>query len=565
MVAFGTVVRMNTRFVVVTGGVCSSLGKGILAASLARLLIDRGNRVRNIKLDPYLNIDPGTLRPSEHGEVFVTDDGVEADLDLGHYERFTDVDACRVSSATAGSIYHTVLTMERGGQMLGSTVQAVPHITDEIIRRLDMAASAPLADGQGADVVIVEIGGTVGDIEIQIFLEAVRQLRSDPSRNICVVHLVLVPEVGPNRELKTKPAQHSVSELRRHGVSPDVVVARSHTVLNASLLHKLQTACGVPCVVAAPDVASIYQVPANLLESGLDVVVAQQLGLAHVGVPNMLWRQAVTKNPGVAASGVVRVGLVGKYAKGSDTYLSVEEAVAHAAAFLNVSVELVLVDAATIDPLAPHLALSQFAAIIVPGGFGSRGVEGKVAAAAWCRMMDVPYLGLCLGLQVAVIDACRAAGVVDASSAEWVESADAACGVPVVVLMDEQGAVTGVGGTMRLGGMWADLVPGSKTALLYNSVLVKERHRHRFEVDPMFVPQMVESGLVVAGVDSARGLIEFVERPAHRFFHATQAHPEFLTRPDRPHPLFVGLLQAASTTDRTTGRASGKRYTTRYP
>jgi CTP synthase len=518
-------------FVVVTGGVCSSLGKGIVAASLGRLLVDGGHAVRNIKMDPYLNVDPGTMRPSEHGEVFVTADGGETDLDFGTYERFTGVEAAKHDSITAGACYWSVLSAERQGHLLGSTVQAVPHITDEIVRRLHVAAV-------GAGVAITEIGGTVGDIEVQVFLEAVRQLRAVHAGRLVNIHLVLVPDVGPNREPKTKPAQHSVAELRRHGITPDILIVRSHEPLPAALLVKLRTTCGVPVVLGAPDVDSVYDVPAFLATDGLDVAVASLLHLPHTGRRSTAWHTAAVRvsRPDPVWP-LVNVALVGKYA-GHDTYLSVHEAVKHAAAALSVRAAVTMVDA---EQVADNpLALEAFDAMIVAGGFGTRGVEGKVAAARYAREHGVPYLGLCLGLQVAVIDAARSNGVGDAVSAEW-----GTPGTDVVVLMDEQGTVVEAGGTMRLGERHSTVTPGSRTADLYGSTSVTERHRHRYEVAPDIVDTITDAGLHVVGRDDT-GLVEFVERTDGVYFHATQAHPEFSSRPDRPHPLFTGLIAAGS-------------------
>jgi len=525
--------QKTTSYVIVTGGVCSSLGKGIAAASLARLLRDGGHRVRNIKCDPYLNVDPGTLRPGEHGEVFVTADGGEGDLDFGTYERFSGVDAVRDDSITAGSCYWSVLGAERRGDLLGSTVQAVPHLTDEILRRVRSAAAR-------GDVVIVELGGTVGDIEVQIFLEAFRQLRAEHPGRVVNIHLTLVPEVGPAREPKTKPTQHSVTELRRHGLSPDILLARSSGPLDDAVLAKLRATCGVPVVLSAPDVDSIYGVPELFAAAGLDVAVAARLGLAHSGRRPGSWSDAAARIGRPDPSWPqVNVALVGKYT-GYDTYVSVLEALRHAAAHLSLNVAVETVDADGLDAADPSGVLGRFDAVVVPGGFGLRGLEGKISAAAFCREQDVPYLGLCLGLQVAVIDACRAGGIADAVSAEW-QSA----GTEVISLMDDQGDVVSAGGTMRLGERPSRLETGSFVAGLYGSGEAVERHRHRYEVNPAAISAAASGGLVVSGRDRDAGMVEFVERPGARFFVATQAHPEFISRPDRPHPLFVGLLAAA--------------------
>jgi CTP synthase len=524
----------DIRLIVITGGVCSSLGKGIVAASLARLLADRSITVRNIKCDPYLNIDPGTMRPAEHGEVFVTDDGAEADLDLGTYERYTGVDARRADSVTAGSCYWSVLNDERRGAMLGSTVQAVPHITDAIKSRICAAAA-------GVDVGIVEVGGTVGDMEITVFLEAIRQLRAERPGRVVNLHLTLVPAVGPNREPKTKPTQHSVAELRRYGLTPDILLARSDDRLEASVLGKIRATSGVPVVVGVEDQPSPYAVVAGLSHSGLDTSVATLLGLGHVGRRDDRWSVAVERiiQPG-ADWQHLSVAIVGKYLDGHDTYLSVHEAVRHAAAAHGVVAQTSIVDAEQVER-DPDSSLARFDAVIVPGGFGDRGVEGKIAATRWCREQQVPFLGICLGLQIAVVEAARASGVDGARSAEW-----GGDGPAVVVLLDDQGTVVDKGGTMRLGGADARLDPASATARLYGASTVRERHRHRYEVDPAIVEVIDKAGLHPVGVDDERGLVEFVERGDHPYFHATQAHPEFTSRPERPHPLFIGLIEAAA-------------------
>lgn len=529
----------RSKIVFVLGGVCSSLGKGVTAASLARLLIDRGVTVRNAKIDPYLNVDAGTLSPSEHGEVFVTADAGECDLDFGHYERFTSVDGHAAASITSGQVYTTVLAAERRGDTDGGTVQVVPHIVDEFAARVDA-----LTEGPGhPDVVVVEVGGTVGDMEIDPILEAIRRLRdSRPRTDIAVVLLVLIPEVGPSKEPKTKPAQHSVVRLRQAGLAPDVIVARSTGPLADNAKRKLSRLCGVveSRVISAPDRSSIYELPTHFATERLDTATLEVLDVDAGPLDLADWDRAVAalvSPPGAA----IRVGLVGKYSDGHDTYLSVHEALNHAAAAKARACDVVYVDAEVLErdgtAMLDGLALDG---IVIPGGFGSRGTEGKVAAAQWARDRNVPFLGLCLGLQVAVIAAIRSSGFVTATSAEWERS-----GPPVITLLDSQGDVTDIGGTLRLGAQPAVLKPGSVVAGLYDHApFVFVRHRHRYEVNPAYHQRLAAAGLVASGWSPDRTLVEFIEDPAHRFYVATQAHPEFTSRPGAPEALFGGLVAA---------------------
>ncbi len=529
----------DTRFVFFTGGVSSSLGKGLTASSLGRLLKCRGLRVTIVKLDPYINVDPGTMNPFEHGEVFVTEDGGETDLDLGHYERFIDENLHRDSNATTGSIYQAVIAKERRGDYLGRTVQVIPHVTDEIKERIRRLAT------DDVDVVIVEVGGTVGDIEIVPFLEALRQFRRDVGRdNVCYVHLTLVPYLAPSGEQKTKPTQHSVTELRSRGIQPDVIVCRSDQPISAGLKRKVSLLCDVPveAVISAVDAPSIYELPLVLHEEGLDDVVcrtlrldlqARQLDLSGWERVTDLVAQAVRP---------VTVGVVGKYVNLPDAYLSVVESLRHAGFHHGARASIEWIQAEQVPDLLAADRLSHLDAMVIPGGFGERGVEGKIAAASFARRHDVPCLGLCLGLQVMVVEAARnMAGLAGAHSREF----DSCTPHPVIDLMDDQHEVVDLGGTMRLGSYVAQLLPGSRVAQAYGTEVVSERHRHRYEVNPRYRGRLEAAGLVCSGTSPDGRLVEFVELPHHPFYVGTQAHPEFKSRPDRPHPLFRDLLAAA--------------------
>jgi len=532
-------VPVVTKYVFVTGGVSSSLGKGLTASSLGRLLKCRGLRVTMVKLDPYINVDPGTMNPFEHGEVFVTEDGGETDLDLGHYERFIDENLTRKSNATTGSIYREVIRKERLGEYLGKTVQVIPHVTDEIKERIRRLAHEDL------DVVIVEVGGTVGDIEIVPFLEAIRQFRHDVGRdNVCYVHLTLVPYLAPSGEQKTKPTQHSVTELRGRGVQPDVIVCRSDQPISDSLKRKISLLCDVAVegVISAVDAPSIYEIPLVLHEEGLDRVVCKMLQIDEDRHPVDLssWEQVVSQ---VSSSDrPVRIGVVGKYINLPDAYLSVVEALRHAGFHHGAKVAVDWIQAEEVPDLLGTERLQQLDGMVIPGGFGERGIEGKVTAARFAREHEIPCLGLCLGLQVMVIDAARhLAGMDRANSREF----DSLTPYPVIDLMDDQQNVVDKGGTMRLGAYVAQLTPGSVVAEAYGAEVVSERHRHRFEVNPRFRGRLEEGGLVCSGSSPDGRLVEFVELPGHPFWVGTQAHPEFKSRPDRAHPLFRELLGAA--------------------
>ena len=538
----------QTKHIFVTGGVASSLGKGLTASSLGHLLRARGLRVTMQKLDPYLNVDPGTMNPFQHGEVFVTDDGAEADLDIGHYERFLDVPLVGSANVTTGQIYSQVIAKERRGEYLGDTVQVIPHITNEIKSRMRDQARVAVKDRP--DIIITEIGGTVGDIESLPFLEAARQVRHDEGRdNVFFLHISLVPYLAPSGELKTKPTQHSVAALRQVGIQPDAIVLRADREIPLSVKRKISLMCDVDmeACVAAVDAPSIYDIPKVLHSEGLDAYVVRRLGLPFRDVDWREWDELLRRvhNPEHA----VEIALVGKYIDLPDAYLSVTEAL-RAGGFhhdAKVSIRWVASDECETDAGAQK-ALGGVDAIVVPGGFGIRGIEGMFGALKWARVRQVPALGLCLGLQCMVIEYARnVVGIADASSTEF----DPQTTHPVIATMEEQKAfVEGagdLGGTMRLGTYPATLVEGSVIAGAYGSTLVNERHRHRYEVNNAYRNQLEEAGLRFSGTSPDGSLVEFVELPAdvHPYYVSTQAHPEFKSRPDRAHPLFAGLVEAA--------------------
>jgi CTP synthase len=524
------------KHIFVTGGVASSLGKGLTASSLGRLLKMRGLRVTMQKLDPYINVDPGTMNPFEHGEVFVTDDGGETDLDLGHYERFIDEPLTRSSNATTGSIYQAVLAAERRGDYLGRTVQVIPHITDEIKKRIARLAV------DDADVVITEVGGTVGDIEILPFLEALRQYRKEAGRNnVCYIHVTLVPFIGPSGEQKTKPTQHSVTELRSRGIQPDVIVCRSEEPLTQALKSKISNLCDVDeqAVVNAADARNIYELPLILHNEGLDAEVCRVLRLE--GEPNLApWQALVAKVE--AAVRPVRIGLIGKYIKLPDAYLSIVESLKHAGFHHGAKVEIDWIQAEDVEGLLAAGRLGNLDGMLIAPGFGERGIEGKIAAAGYAREHGVPCLGICLGMQMMTIDFARnVLGMAGANSTEI----NADTPYPVIDLMETQRDVTDMGGTMRLGAYSAVLQPGSQVHEAYGERVVSERHRHRWEFNPAFRTRFEEAGFVCSGTSADNRLVEFIELPGHPFWVGTQAHPEFKSRPDRPHPLFRALIGAA--------------------
>ena len=526
------------KFVFITGGVVSSIGKGIVAASLGRLLKSRGYNVSILKLDPYLNVDPGTMSPFQHGEVFVTEDGAETDLDLGHYERFTDTAMSRLNSVTTGSIYQSVINKERRGAYDGGTVQVIPHITGEIRERIHRVAA-----NSGADVVITEIGGTVGDIESLPFLEAIREFRGDVGRqDLAYIHVTLLPFIGTSGELKTKPTQHSVKELRAIGIQPDVLVCRSDRDISEDLKRKIGGFCGVPnrAVIPSLDADTIYAVPLTLEEGGLCREVLDVLQLTDHESDMTAWSQLVhnLRNPGPS----VKVALVGKYVQLNDAYLSVVEALRHACIAQDASLDLHWVCAEQIETDGADALLRGMDAVVVPGGFGSRGVDGKIAAIRWAREQRVPFLGLCLGMQTAVIEWARnQAGLLEATS----EELDPNSPHPVIHLLPEQQDVVDLGGTMRLGVYPCRIAPETLAERLYGEQVVYERHRHRFEFNNAYRTLFLEAGYVVSGTSPDGRLVELIELKGHPFFVACQYHPEFLSRPGRPHPLFRGLIEAA--------------------
>ncbi|MFZ0492178.1 MAG: CTP synthase [Acidimicrobiia bacterium] len=526
------------KYVFVTGGVVSSLGKGITASSLGRLLKARGLRIVNQKLDPYINVDPGTMNPFQHGEVFVTDDGGETDLDLGHYERFTGVNLRRDSNVTTGSVYLSVIQKERRGDYLGGTVQVIPHITNEIKSRIRR-----IGDRDEIDVVITEVGGTVGDIESLPFLEAIRQLRNDLGPdNTVFVHVTLVPYIAASEELKTKPTQHSVAELRSRGIRPDVIVVRSDRPVGVDAIQKISLFCDVSkdAVVNAQDADNIYEVPLELHEAGLDTVITRRLQLDTPPPDLTAWRAMVERAR--RATRPVTIGLVGKYVDLPDAYLSVVEALRHSAAASDALLELRWIPSDDMGSLLASEHLAGVDGIVVPGGFGIRGIEGKISAIRHARENRIPFLGLCLGLQCAVIEFARSVlGLSEADSAEF----NPTTLHPVIDLMESQQDVSEMGGTMRLGLYPAKLAEGSLAHSLYGEELIYERHRHRYEVNNRYRKDLEEAGLRLSGTSPNDALVEIVELPSHPYFIGTQFHPEFRSRPDDPHPLFLGLVRAA--------------------
>ncbi|MEA5471997.1 CTP synthase [Spirulina sp. 06S082] len=526
------------KFVFVTGGVVSSIGKGIVAASLGRLLKSRDYSVSILKLDPYINVDPGTMSPYQHGEVFVTEDGAETDLDLGHYERFTDTSMSRLNSVTQGGIFQAVLNKERRGDYQGGTVQVIPHITNEIKERIKRVAT-----NTHSDVVITEIGGTVGDIESQPFLEAIRRFRKDVGRdNVLFIHVTLMPWIAAAGEMKTKPTQHSVKELRSLGIQPNILVCRSDRPIELGIKEKLSEFCDVPveCVITSQDASSIYEVPLMLEQEGLAKQTLEHLKLDQ-RLPDLTqWQTLVERMR--APQNSLEIALVGKYVKLSDAYLSVVEALGHAAIALNSEVNIRWVSAEDIETKGAETYLHDVHGIVVPGGFGVRGVDGKVTAIQYARECDIPFLGLCLGMQCSIIDwALNIAKLDNANSAEF----DGETPNPVINLLPEQEDVVDLGGTMRLGLYPCRLTPNTLAHSLYQKEVVYERHRHRYEFNNAYRNLLLETGYTIGGTSPDGRLVETIELSDRKFFIATQFHPEFNSRPNRPHPLFLGFIKAA--------------------
>jgi len=528
----------TTKFIFVTGGVVSSLGKGIAAASLGRLLVERGLRVTMMKFDPYLNVDPGTMSPFQHGEVFVTDDGAETDLDLGHYERFIDRSLSQANNVTTGRIYLNVITKERRGEYLGSTVQVIPHITDEI--KAAMRRVAP-----ENDVVIVEIGGTVGDIESQPFLEAIRQFRHDVGReNAIFVHLTLIPYIAAAGELKTKPTQHSVRDLMQLGIQPDILVVRTERPIADEIKRKIALFCNVEfgAVIESPDVKSIYEIPLRFREQGFDDKVVQKFGLDRPAPDLAAWREMVERV--VQPHTRVKIAVVGKYTDFVDSYKSVQEALIHGGIANDVGVDISWVSSDSfVDRASARAIIDQYDGLLVPGGFGVRGVEGMVEAIRDAREHGVPFFGICLGMQTAIIEFARnVCGLDDSHSSEFAPECDNA----VISLMESQQHVTDMGGTMRLGAYPCRLARGSRAAEVYGVAEVSERHRHRYEVSNAYRDLFVQHGMRLSGLSPDGQLVEVVELPDHPYFIGCQFHPELQSRPTRPHPLFSGFVAAAA-------------------
>jgi CTP synthase len=527
------------KYLIVTGGVMSGLGKGITTASIGKLLQSRGFKVTAIKIDPYLNVDAGTMNPFEHGEIFVTDDGGEIDLDMGHYERFLDINLTKEHNITTGQIYGEVIRKERKGEFLGRTVQIIPHVTDLIKNRI-----REVAQKSGADVCLVEIGGTVGDIESMPFLEAVRQLRlEEGSDNVVFVHVTLVPVLDVVGEQKTKPTQHSVKELRELGIMPDAVVCRARNPLSENVKRKISLFCNVPenAVISAQDVENIYRVPLLLEQEGLGALLLGRLRLTARKDDLSEWKKIVEQME--KPRKVLKIAMVGKYIRISDTYLSINEALKHAAAFNGCKVEIDWMDAEKFEGSHRELEkLSVYDGILVPGGFGQRGSEGKIAAISYARQHSVPFLGLCFGFQLAVVEFARSIGLKQANSTEL----DPKTPHPVIFILPEQKKVKELGGTMRLGAHEIRLAKGTKAMKIYGSERIYERHRHRYEVNPRYIPKLTKAGLKFSGKSLDGRRMEILEIPKHPFFLATQFHPEFKSRPGKPSPVFDAFVKAAA-------------------
>ncbi len=549
--------RKPTKYVFVTGGVVSSIGKGLASASMGALLEARGLRVTHVKLDPYINVDPGTMSPYQHGEVFVTDDGAETDLDLGHYERFTTARMTRAHNFTTGRIYESVISKERRGEYLGATVQVIPHITDEIKARVRDATD-------GVDVAIIEIGGTAGDIESLPFLEAIRQMKIEAGhQNALSVHVTLVPYIATAGELKTKPTQHSVKEMREIGIQPDVLLCRTQMPLTRALKEKIAlfSNVAVDAVIGAIDVSCIYEVPLMFHAEGLDELIAERLNIWARTPDLSVWQRIVKgfKNP---SRPLVKIGIVGKYVHLKDSYKSLHEALVHGGLGNDCHVDLEYIDSEQIEDKGPEALLANLDAVLVPGGFGDRGTEGKIAAIRYARENGLPFFGICLGMQLAVVEYARTvAGLANANSSEFDKETPNA----VIDLMPEQRGVTKKGATMRLGAYPCVLTPGSVAAQAYGATEISERHRHRYEFSNEFRDRLVEAGLVLSGTSPDKRLVEMVELPNHPFFVGCQFHPEFKSRPASPHPLFAHFVKAALERQATRTKGEVRKTTESHP
>jgi CTP synthase len=549
--------RKPTKYVFVTGGVVSSIGKGLASASVGALLEARGLRVTHVKLDPYINVDPGTMSPYQHGEVYVTDDGAETDLDLGHYERFTTARMTRQNNFTTGRIYESVISKERRGEYLGATVQVIPHITDEIKARVRDAT-------EGVDVAIIEIGGTAGDIESLPFLEAIRQMKIEAGhQNALSVHVTLVPYIATAGELKTKPTQHSVKEMREIGIQPDVLLCRTQMPLTRALKEKIAlfSNVAVEAVIGAIDVGCIYEVPLMFHAEGLDELIAERLNIWARTPDLSVWQRIVKgfKNP---TRPTVKIGIVGKYVHLKDSYKSLHEALVHGGLGNDCHVDLEYIDSEQIEERGPEALLSSVDAVLVPGGFGDRGTEGKIAAIGWARQQGVPFFGICLGMQLAVVEYARAvAGLARANSSEFDKDTPFA----VIDLMPEQRGVTKKGATMRLGAYPCVLVPGTVAAEAYGATEISERHRHRYEFSNEFRDKLIEAGLILSGTSPDKRLVEMVELKDHPFFVGCQFHPEFKSRPASPHPLFARFVRAALERQAVRSKSEHRKVTESHP
>ena len=528
---------MTTKYIFVTGGVVSSIGKGISVASIGRILKSRGLSVTVVKLDPYLNVDPGTMSPYQHGEVFVTKDGGETDMDLGHYERFIDIELTRESNLTAGQVYLSLIGKERRGDFLGGTIQTVPHVTNEIKARL-----TGLAERSQVDVMVVEVGGTVGDIEGLPFLEAIRQMRNEVGRdNVFYIHLTLLPYISASEELKTKPTQHSVKELRSIGIQPDTLICRSDVPVSDSITNKLSLFCDVPveAVIPLPTVSNVYEVPLILENAGMGDILMRAFGFSGHSEDMQDWAEMVDRMSAVQTR--IPIAVVGKYTEYPDSYISVKEALRHAGLAHDADVDIQWVHSEDIERLGPDALLATARGIVVPGGFGPRGVEGMIETVHYARKHQVPYLGLCLGMQVMVIEWARNVLGLDANSSEL----EPGTPNPVIHIMPDQAAITDMGGTMRLGRYPCSPVADTLTALAYGKSEIAERHRHRFELNNDYREVLEESGLIISGLSPDGNLVETTEVRNHPFMLGVQFHPEFQSRPDRPHPLFRDFFGAA--------------------